>query len=353
MQLVHAGKGRIPTRIGAGIMRDALTGLHAAHEVTDERGVMLNLDHRDVSPQNILVGADGVARVLDFGIAKASSRSQKTRDGQVKGKLSYMAPEQLGGEATRVSDVFAACIVLWEVLTGERLFRGATEQETVMRVIAAPIARPSERAPELGTVFDEIVMKGLERDPARRFQTAREVAVALDDVAELADAGEIAEWVGGIARELLAERARTVIDVETTAPHEVKSTPPRAPQPPVVSAEPTKTVLTSVVVGQPQPRSWLGVAAGGVLLVGVAVMGTILATRHDGPAAGASAVVDPSSQPSAIPPPTPSASSIAVATALSPTASTSATAAPGPSAPHPRGHVKPPRASSPTIPDHL
>src|SRR5439155_7191368 len=102
-----------------------LHGLHAAHEAVDDLGAPLGVVHRDVSPQNIIVSTDGVARVLDFGIAKAVGRVQTTRDGRIKGKLAYMPPEQLcGEEIDRGVDIYAAGIVLWELLTGRRLFRG-------------------------------------------------------------------------------------------------------------------------------------------------------------------------------------------------------------------------------------
>src|SRR5580693_1163797 len=120
---LRAKNERIPLRIAVAIMSGVLQGLHAAHEARSERGEPLGIVHRDVSPQNILVGTDGLARVLDFGVAKAAGRLQTTRDGQLKGKLSYMAPEQLRSEAvTRNADTYAASVVLWEVLTGERLF---------------------------------------------------------------------------------------------------------------------------------------------------------------------------------------------------------------------------------------
>src|SRR5207247_8656477 len=111
---------RTPLPIAAAIMVNVLHGLHAAHEAKNERGEPLGLVHRDVSPQNVLVGADGAAHVIDFGVAKAAGRAQITRDGQLKGKLSYMAPEQLrGGFVDRRVDVFGASIVLWETLTGQ------------------------------------------------------------------------------------------------------------------------------------------------------------------------------------------------------------------------------------------
>ena len=115
---------RIPEAMAASMIAGILHGLHAAHEARDERGEPLGIVHRDVSPQNVLVGVDGVARVLDFGIAKAAGRIQTTRDGQLKGKLAYMSPEQLRGEVTRTTDVYAAGVVLWEALTGRQLFVG-------------------------------------------------------------------------------------------------------------------------------------------------------------------------------------------------------------------------------------
>src|SRR5580700_11191148 len=121
---------RVPLSVAASIMVDMLHGLHAAHEASDERGQPLNLVHRDVSPHNVLVGTDGAAHLIDFGVAKATGRAQVTREGQLKGKLAYMAPEQLGGSPVdRRADVFGASVVLWEMLTGQRLFDGADEGE--------------------------------------------------------------------------------------------------------------------------------------------------------------------------------------------------------------------------------
>src|SRR5262249_10094220 len=121
-------KQRIPFRILATIISNALFGLHAAHEAKNERGEPLEIVHRDVSPHNILVGTDGVARVLDFGVAKAAGRVQTTREGQLKGKLAYMAPEQIHGTpVSRRTDVYASGVVLWEAITGQRLFTGENE----------------------------------------------------------------------------------------------------------------------------------------------------------------------------------------------------------------------------------
>src|SRR5262249_58423076 len=149
------------------------------HEARDERGQPLCVVHRDVSPQNVLVGVDGIARVLDFGVAKAAARIQITRDGQMKGKLSYMAPEQLQGKLVdRRTDVFAAGIVLWEALTGRRLFDAEEATEVLRMIVSEEIPPPSAVVPSITRNVDDTVMKALIRDPAPRYQSAPDVAVA-------------------------------------------------------------------------------------------------------------------------------------------------------------------------------
>ena len=115
---------KMPLGVTVSILAGALQGLHAAHETTNDQGEPLEIVHRDISPQNIMVGADGITRVADFGIAKAAGRAQSTQDGQLKGKLCYMAPEQLAQRPVdRRTDVYSASVVLWEALTGQRLFQ--------------------------------------------------------------------------------------------------------------------------------------------------------------------------------------------------------------------------------------
>jgi serine/threonine-protein kinase len=163
------------------ILQDALGGLHAMHEATDDAGRALGLVHRDISPQNLIVGTDGITRVTDFGIALAAGRLASTRpDGTVKGKLPYLAPEQVGRkDIDRRADVFAAGIVLWECLTGQRLFAAATEAETLTRVLSEPIPPPSELRPEIPSAVDEVCLEALEREPPRRFATASQFEAAL------------------------------------------------------------------------------------------------------------------------------------------------------------------------------
>jgi serine/threonine-protein kinase len=207
--------GRPPLPIAAAIASQMLSGLHAAHEAKSPKGAPLHLVHRDVSPQNVVVGTDGVARVLDFGVAKATWRSQDTRDGLLKGKLAYMSPEQLNWRPLdRRADIFAASIVIWETLTGERLFAGDNAGDTAVRVLAGKVRPPSEIAPALPSALDAIVLRGLAQDPDDRFATALEMAVALEAVAPLATARELGAWVEQRSHEALAERASMVRELE-------------------------------------------------------------------------------------------------------------------------------------------
>jgi serine/threonine-protein kinase len=129
----------LPAPVVSSIVVGALEGLHAAHEATNERGEPLGIVHRDISPQNILVARDGVARVLDFGVAKAAGRVQETEGGEIKGKLAYMSPEQLTRKPVdRRCDIFAMGIVLWEALTSKRLFGGEDAASTLYAVMHEP-----------------------------------------------------------------------------------------------------------------------------------------------------------------------------------------------------------------------
>ena len=131
----------IPTRIVVGILAGILAGLHSAHETTDERGQPLGIIHRDVSPQNIMVSIEGIPRLLDFGIAKASSSSHVTRAGLLKGKIAYMAAEQVRGEeVSRATDVYACGVILWELLALRRLHAGRGEAEILSAVVNGELA---------------------------------------------------------------------------------------------------------------------------------------------------------------------------------------------------------------------
>jgi serine/threonine-protein kinase len=184
--LVHASRGgpSLPPRVAVRIVLDACAGLAALHELRDQRsGSALGFVHRDVSPQNILVGRDGRARITDFGLAKCSATSeQTTTQGTLKGKLGYLAPEVVrGARADHGADVFAAGVVFWEALAEKRLFRGSNDADTIERVVRAAIPKLDDRVPE---AVARVLERALERDPAARFANAKELEAALSVAAE-------------------------------------------------------------------------------------------------------------------------------------------------------------------------
>ena len=206
----------IPRGVAVSILSGCLYGLHAAHGACDEHGNGLGIVHRDVSPQNVIVGVDGMARVFDFGVAKAIGRMQTTREGQVKGKLAYMAPEQLHARSvTPQADVYAAAVVAWETLTGTRLFFGDNEAIVLARVMAGQIDPPSSISADLAP-FDAVVMKGLASRPEERWTTAREMALALERCAPPASPAMVSEWLEGVAGGRLRERADQVSRIESS-----------------------------------------------------------------------------------------------------------------------------------------
>jgi serine/threonine-protein kinase len=197
---------RVPPPVIARVVLDALAGLSAAHTLVDERGMPLHLVHRDVSPHNILVGVDGVSRLTDFGVAKAEVRLTSTREGQFKGKLAYMAPEHAStGQADQRSDLFAMGVILWEGLTGRRLFRADTNAQILQKILVDEIPPPSSVRDDLA-VFDALCAKAMAREPDDRFQSADEFAAALEDVAAVAGGVATPRQVGEVVRRLAAEK---------------------------------------------------------------------------------------------------------------------------------------------------
>lgn len=176
---------KLPRNVGCTIVHDMLLGLHYAHSATDDDGRPLRIIHRDVSPQNVIIGRDGLARVCDFGIAKARGDFHSNAETRtLRGKISYMAPEQLqlkNAIDARV-DLFSAGVILWEVLTGTRLFDGKDSVSVVSRVLSGAISPPSSIDPTIPAELDAIVMRALSRDPNARFSTAKEMAKALSTV---------------------------------------------------------------------------------------------------------------------------------------------------------------------------
>jgi len=203
------GRRRIPPEIAVRIMADVLEGLHAAHEITDDAGAPLGVVHRDVSPQNVLVGRDGISHLIDFGVAKAAGRLHVTKDGAIKGKIAYMAPEQIRGTVDRRADVYAASTVLWEMLVGRRLFPGM-ETQVIFQVLNGQIEAAGTLVPGIPKALDAAIMKGLSKDPERRYANALQMAEVIKRAVRLASAEEVAQWIDGIAHNALVRRAEAV-----------------------------------------------------------------------------------------------------------------------------------------------
>ncbi len=286
---------RIPIAVAVRVAADALYGLHAAHAANGPDGEPLGIVHRDVSPQNVLVGTDGLARVLDFGIAKATSVAQTTRSGGLKGKIRYMAPEQLREEpVTPRTDVYALSVVLWELLTGEQLFEAANEPASMAKVLAGVVVPPTRLAPDVPDALSEIVLRGLSRDPESRFASADEMARALERATSPALPREVGDWVRDVAAEAVEARAHYVAAMERasgvptlTGRHLL---PPRAVNDELVTetagAAPAmaRAPAEERVVGRglrDEPRRRGVIALLGVMgAVGLVVVSVLIVTRH-------------------------------------------------------------------------
>ncbi len=208
-------KDHIPVEIAAAIMLDVLSGLSAVHEATDEKGRPLLLVHRDISPPNIVVGADGYARVLDFGIAKALEQIEESMPTRLKGKIGYMAPEQIRGEGvSQRSDVFAAGVILWELLATRRMFTNGSETDRMKEIVAGNYPNIGQFRASIPKALEEVTMRALSVDPAKRFENAREFADALEHASPRASARRVSEWVRDVASGILAERDRMIAQVE-------------------------------------------------------------------------------------------------------------------------------------------
>ncbi len=166
------------------LISQAASGLAYAHTLTDGEGRPLGVVHRDVSPQNVLISFEGAVKMIDFGVARAFGRVAHTSPGGLKGKIDYMSPEQASAEEVdHRADVFALGVVLWEALTGRRLFRRETELATMRAIVDDPIPHPSEMAPTIPIELDQIVMRALRKRKDARYATANEMAVALEKFA--------------------------------------------------------------------------------------------------------------------------------------------------------------------------
>lgn len=304
------GDEPMPVPLAMRLVHDALLGLHAAHELETEDGDSAGLVHRDVSPPNILVAIDGTVLLTDFGIATAAGRLHSTGAHVIRGKLAYMSPEQLDGtKLDRRTDVFAAGIVLWELLAGRRLFAAASEDALLRQVHEMPITPPGAHRTGVPVALDEVCLTALERDPERRFSTAAAFATAIEEASrgammDVRDVGKI-----------VADRLAASIERHRAALRRVPAD--AAAEPEMHEQSMTATMPTLVApVARPAARSSRGrsiLAAsvlGGTMLVVAIVIAlertpTALPETNDGGAALAvtgeatTAIVSPKPEPPA------------------------------------------------------
>jgi len=214
--------GPLGAQAALGVILDAARGLSALHEVPDGAGQRQGFVHRDVSPQNILVGLDGVAKLGDFGLVKRTDVST-THTTVLRGKVAYMAPEQVEGQrATQRSDIFALGVVAWEVFARERLFRGANDADTMRRVLACEVPALSKRSAALPTQLDGVLRQALARDPKARFASVPELIRALERAfsgrapADREDIGATVRAALGEALDVRRETLSVMLDPHTT-----------------------------------------------------------------------------------------------------------------------------------------
>jgi serine/threonine-protein kinase len=348
-----SGGKRLPVSIALRVAIDMLSGLHAAHELRDDTNQPVNLVHRDVSPQNVLVGQDGIARITDFGVARAASRLTATRVGQLKGKIAYMAPEQAAGseELDRRADVFSAGIVIWEALAQKRLFKAENEAATLSRVITEPVPLLFQVAPQVSKEVSGVVMRSLDRDRDKRFPSCAAFADALEAAAALKDKvaspRELASYVNEVMGQEIAQQRE---NVRTWLAHSepTGATPGELPPGTIPSSSVSAAAISlpgylegshsgisgSLSMVQQPKRSRVPLVLGSLLLIGLLGAGGFMLTRSARWVGAASGT--PPAEPSAAP-----AATASAAAALA----TESAAAP-PSAGAPSAEMPPPTPAS-------
>ena len=365
--------------LAAWIVMQAALGLHAAHELPDADGKPLQLVHRDISPQNILLSLQGEVKIADFGIAKFAGREESTATGMIKGKFAYMSPEQAGSaDIDRRSDVFALGIVLWEALTGARAFASDTPARTIMRVLEHTPRKPFDVRPEIGSELSAIAMRCIAKDPAERFATAADVAEALRSALRTRGVPMDEADLASVMRSLFGEELARFKDRLRTEHLDADGTTRTFTPPAEASELAAMSVSSGMPAGlgaRPRRRRMQLVLALVVMLAGAGLVAWQLGlTAKPGPAASAasSTTTEPSFVPAGenassratasssappIAPADPAASSVAQVAVQPPTVSSVRTRGPArvdPSRPPPRaasakpaGAPRPPTIAAP------
>jgi serine/threonine-protein kinase len=306
-------RGDVPHAIALRVVLDVASGLHAAHVLEDSAGEPLGIVHRDVSPQNILVGLDGVARITDFGIAKIATEHEHTATNVLKGKLAYLPPEYIERRAFDArSDAYALAVVAWEALARKRLFRGANEIETLKLVTERGPLPLSDVVPELGAISD-VLARAMARIPNDRYESVAAFADALRGTgATIATHEEVAAYVDGVLGESVRARRREVEAFPVSKAGSARD------------AMATVSVASDGASEKKSPRTkWLAIGAIGVVAAtGIAFGARALVRETPRAETSATASTAPSSAPTettsaapAIPSPTQTATATATATA--------------------------------------
>ncbi|HEY5921777.1 MAG TPA: protein kinase [Kofleriaceae bacterium] len=211
----HGLRRQIPISAVLSIIAGAAAGLQHAHDRKGFDGRHLGIVHRDVSPSNLIVSYEGTVKVVDFGVAKAAHQSHETMSGTVKGKISYMSPEQCKGlsEIDRRCDLFSLGIVMWELLTTEKLFRRSSDFETMQCIVSEEVVPPSQLRPDVPPEIDYIVKRLLAKEPAQRYQTADELHEAIENVAVRTGSALSTASLGRYMRELFGQRPEPWIEL--------------------------------------------------------------------------------------------------------------------------------------------
>ncbi len=238
----------LPLEVGLRVILDGLAGLHAAHELRGNQGEPLGLVHRDFSPQNLLVGVDGSSRLTDFGIAKLADADRHTTTGTVKGKFSYLSPEQARSDPLdRRSDVWAAAVVMWEVLTGQRLFPAGNDARTLLAIVQEDARDPRDVQPDVPPALASAVMAGLTRSLKQRCPTAAAFADRLREAArasdlEIATNDEVADTLRSLVGEKLVARQKAFREALAEKPVTAGVPAPAAPPASVRTSEPDTAI---------------------------------------------------------------------------------------------------------------
>ncbi|APR78733.1 serine/threonine protein kinase [Minicystis rosea] len=332
-------KEPLPASMVVAVAADMLAGLGAAHGAKDELGASLGIIHRDISPQNVLVGVDGIARLLDFGVAKASLNAHVTRAGVFKGKIAYTSPEQLrSAPITAATDLYAAAVVIWEALATRRLHPGLREAELVAAVSAGKVAKLTEAVTRDGVTserwavleqIEPVLEKAMAFAPEDRWASAAEMRDALLAAVPAATAAEVSRSVKLLGKEYLEGRERLIVAEESSWRQRGSGLPPGTEEPSTKSApasavgtlRPSEVLTPAPPVPERGRAQWAiagALAVIGLLLTGILLM---LVRRPDAtPPASAAA------PPAASIAPVASTSEIAAAPTNEPTAAPTASA---------------------------